>query len=53
MSVWLRGFARRATLSVGIFFAAGLAALAIASVTVGFQAFRAARTNPADSLRRE
>ena len=53
LSAWLRGFSYRATLSIGIFLAAGVAALAMGSVTVSFQAFRAARTNPADSLRRE
>ena len=53
MSTWLRGFAYRATLSIGIFLLAGLAALAIASITVSFQAVRAARANPVQSLKRE
>jgi putative ABC transport system permease protein len=53
MNTWLRGFAYRATLSIGIFLLAGLAALAVASITVSFQAVRAARANPVQSLKRE
>jgi len=36
-----------------VFIAAGIAALLIALATVGFQSVRAARANPADSLRYE
>lgn len=53
MNTWLQGFAYRAVLSVDIFLLAGLAALAIASITVSFQAVRAARANPVQSLKRE
>ncbi len=53
MTTWLKGFAYRATLSIGIFLLAGFAALAIALFTVSFQAVRAARANPVQSLKRE
>jgi putative ABC transport system permease protein len=53
MNTWLRGFAYRATLTIGIFLLAGLAALAVASITVSFQAIRAARANPVQSLKSE
>jgi len=42
--------AYRATLTIGIFLLAGLAALAVASIMVSFQAIRAARANPVQSL---
>lgn len=50
---WLQGFAYRTTLSGWMFVAAGLAAIAIALLTVGFQALQAARANPVKSLRTE
>jgi len=53
MSRWLRGFALRTSLDAGIFLASGLAALAVAALTVGAQVLRAARANPADALRYE
>ena len=53
MTTWLKGFAYRASLSIGIFLLAGFAALAIALFTVSFQAFKAARANPVQSLKRE
>jgi putative ABC transport system permease protein len=53
MSTWLRGFAYRASLSLGVFFLAGLATLAVALITVSFQAVKAARANPVQSLKRE
>ena len=53
MTAWLKGFAYRATLSIGIFLLAGFTALAIALFTVSFQAVRAARANPVQSLKRE
>jgi ABC-type antimicrobial peptide transport system permease subunit len=53
MSAWLRGFAFRTSLSLGVFILAGVSALAIALATVSFQAVRAARANPVQSLKRE
>ncbi len=53
MDRWLKGFAFRTSLTVWLFLASGLAAVAIAILTVSRQAFRAARANPADSLRYE
>jgi putative ABC transport system permease protein len=53
MGRWLRGFALRTSLDAGIFLVSGLAALAVAVLTVGFQVLRAARANPADALRYE
>ena len=53
MGRWLRGFALRTSLDAGIFLLSGLAALAIAVLTVSFQVLRAARANPADALRYE
>ena len=55
MNAWLQSFAYRIEISrhVGIFLMAGLAALGIALLTVGYQAMKAAMANPADSLRYE
>jgi putative ABC transport system permease protein len=53
MGRWLRGFALRTSLDAGIFLASGLAALAIAVLTVSFQVLRAATANPSDALRYE
>jgi putative ABC transport system permease protein len=53
MGRWLRGFAMRTSLDAGIFLLSGLAALAVAVVTVSFQVLRAARANPVDALRYE
>jgi putative ABC transport system permease protein len=50
---WLADFAYRISLSPLYFLAAGLAALAVAVLTVGFQAARAAATNPVHSIRHE
>ncbi len=50
---WLSDFAYRTELSLGYFVLGGGIALAIAGVTVGFQAVKAAFTNPADALRYE
>jgi putative ABC transport system permease protein len=46
-------YAYRAPLGAGLFVLAGLAMFAIATLTVGSQTLRAARANPADSLRYE
>ena len=53
MNRWLQTFAFRTTLGAGVFLFSGLAALAIALLTVGYQSVKAARANPVDSLRYE
>ena len=50
---WLDNFAYRIELSWPIFLGAGLAALLVALVTVGYQAIRAALADPVESLRYE
>lgn len=53
MSKWLNDFAYRVDIHWWIFMFAGLAAVAIALLTVGFLALRAATKNPVRSLRSE
>ncbi len=53
MHTWLDNFPYRVELSLGVFALSGLAALLIAWLTVGYQAFRAAASNPADALHAE
>ena len=53
MSKWLQDFAYRVNISWWIFLAAGGSALAIAMLTVSFQAIKAAIANPVKSLRTE
>jgi putative ABC transport system permease protein len=53
MNKWLQNFAYRIHTGWGTFFVAGALALGIALFTVSFQALRAARANPVDSLRYE
>ena len=50
---WLREFAYHMDLSLLIFLAATLLALAVAWITVLYQTLKAAGTNPADALRHE
>ena len=50
---WLDNFAYRIEISWGIFLTAGLAALGIALLTVGYQAVKAAMADPVESLRYE
>jgi len=50
---WLQDFAYRTSLNWWIFAVAGIAALGIALMTVGFQAARAAMANPVKNLRAE
>jgi len=50
---WLKGFAYKTTVPWWIFGLCGLAAIVIALLTVGFQALRTARVNPAEALRAE
>jgi ABC-type antimicrobial peptide transport system permease subunit len=47
---WLNDFAYRISLSPVLFFITGFLALLIALLTVGYQAIKAARANPVDSL---
>jgi len=53
MDLWLRGFAYRIRPELLTFAAATVITLIIALLTVGAQAYKAARTNPIDSLRYE
>jgi len=53
MQKWLAGFAFRIDIQWWMFVAAGLAALAVAFFTVGFQSMKAALANPLKSLRNE
>lgn len=53
MQVWLEDFPYRVELGLGVFAFSGLAALLIAWLTVGYQAFKAAASNPADALHGE
>jgi ABC-type antimicrobial peptide transport system permease subunit len=53
MTAWLRGFAFRISLPWWIFAAAGTGALAIAMLTVSFQAIRSAAADPVKAIRYE
>lgn len=53
MSSWLQGFAYRIDLGIGMFLLAGVAALAVALLTVSWQAVKAATMDPVKSLRSE
>ncbi|CAA9233257.1 MAG: Acidobacterial duplicated orphan permease (function unknown) [uncultured Cytophagales bacterium] len=53
MHKWLENFAYRVTVRPGTLLLAGLGALAVALLTVSFQAVKAARANPVHSLRSE
>jgi putative ABC transport system permease protein len=53
MNKWLQTFAYRVEISVWIFLLSGCIALFIALFTVGYQAIKAARSNPIKSLRYE
>ena len=50
---WLQHYDYRTTISLWIFIASGLGALAITLITVSFQAIKAALANPVKSLRTE
>ncbi len=51
MQAWLDNFPYRIELSIWIFVSAGLAALLITWLTVGYHALKAATANPVDALR--
>lgn len=53
MSDWLESFAYRISLSPLIFVLSGFLALVVALLTVSYQAFKAARINPVESLKYE
>ena len=53
MQAWLENFPYRIELSLMEFLFAGLAALLITWLTVGYHAMNAATANPADALRSE
>jgi len=53
MYKWLEGFAYKTTISWWIFALSGISALAIALLTVSWQSYRAARSNPVEALRDE
>jgi putative ABC transport system permease protein len=50
---WLQGFAYRINISWWVFAVAGLLSVLIAWITISFQAFKAAISNPVKSLRTE
>ncbi len=53
MGTWLKSFEYKTTIDALIFVYAGLAALLIALITVSFESFKAASTNPVKALRTE
>jgi len=53
MNKWLQNYSYRIAISWWVFFAAGLSAIIIAFITIGFQAIKAAIANPVKSLRTE
>jgi putative ABC transport system permease protein len=53
MKTWLQGFAFRTNISPWIFFVSAGSVLAIGLLTVSFQSFKAAREDPANSLKCE
>jgi ABC-type antimicrobial peptide transport system permease subunit len=53
MHQWLQNYAYRIEVSWLIFLAGGIAAIMIALATISFQAIKAARANPVESLRSE
>ncbi len=53
LSRWLEGFAYRTDIGIAVFILSGFLALLVAWLTVCYQAVRAARANPVDSLRYE
>ncbi len=53
MRDWLQDFVYRTNLGLFIFILAGIVTVAITFITISFQAWKAASTNPAESLRVE
>ena len=53
MNKWLQDYANRINISWTVFLFAGVFAIAIALITISFQAIKAAVANPVESLRTE
>lgn len=53
MNQWLRDFVYRISIEWWMFVVAGVAAIIIAFITIGYQSIRAAVSNPVDALRDE
>ena len=53
MKHWLASFAYKVEIDFTLFLMAGVVAAVIAFVTISYQAFRTANTNPAETLRSE
>ena len=53
LRVWLQGYAYHISVGPMVFVISGFLALGIAVLTIGYQALRAASSNPADCLRYE
>ena len=53
MNAWLENFAYKIEMDAAIFILAGFMAIAIAGLTIGFEALKAALKNPVDSIRNE
>lgn len=53
LSLWLQAYAYRTSLSIWIFLLTGISALLLALLTVGYQAVKAASSDPVKSLRYE
>jgi putative ABC transport system permease protein len=51
MNKWLQGFAYHIDPGVGVFLLSGIISFVLAWVTISFESFRAARRNPAETLR--
>jgi putative ABC transport system permease protein len=53
MNKWLQGFEYKTPLNISLFTYAGIAAMLIALVTISYESFKAARADPATTLRNE
>ncbi|MEZ4777196.1 MAG: ABC transporter permease [Bacteroidia bacterium] len=53
LSYWLSGYAYRTDMGIGVFLAAGGISVAVAWLTILFQALRAASANPVEAIRME
>ena len=53
MHKWLENYAYRTSINVALFLLAGVLSLVIAALPVGYQALKAASSNPVDALRYE